>query len=192
MAYAEMNSHRSNADDSGDSIFTRMRVLFSRSSRASSVEPEDVHYSVSAPKKVKLSSTRSRNTFVISRPPSVIFLQEGTKPSQTSESTNLAFSMLSVAFFIYAVPTTLEFFAARHFNPWISTILPGDVTGCLWLAAFFKMRRLGLLLYLVLTASESCLYAFDLVAAGSLVWITDLVPAFFVAVMLSRSSRRYS
>ena len=192
MAYAEMNSRRSNADGNGNTIFTQMRRLFSRSLRASSAEPEEVGYSVSASKMVQLSSTRSRNTFVISRPPSVIFLRDGIKVSQGIGRTNLPFALLSVAFFIYGVPTALEFLAAQHLNPWIAVILPGDIVGCFWLAAIVKMRRTALLLYLALTASESCLYVLGLVSSANLVWIADLVPAFFVALMITRSNRRYS
>lgn len=192
MAHIQMNSHRSNADGNSNTMFTRMRLRFSRSLRASSAEPVKVGYSVSAPKVVQLSGTRPRNTFVISGPPSVIFLRDGIQVSHPIGRTNLPFALLSVAFFIYGVPTALEFLAAQHLNPWIAVILPGDIVGCFWLAAVVKMRRTALLLYLALTASESCLYALGLVSSANLVWTTDLVPALFVAVMITRSNRRYS
>ncbi len=54
------------------------------------------------------------------------------------------------------------------------------------LIAVFKMRRAGLFLYLFLTACESGLYAFHIVAASALLWIVDLVPTLVVAGIILR------
>ncbi len=123
----------------------------------------------------------------------MIFVQGDGQPPQTSRWINLPFAFFSVAFFIYAMPTAFELFAVQHFSPWIATILPGDAAGCVWLATVSRMRLLGLFLYIFLTASESGLYAFNLVDVGTMPWLTDLVPALFVAgVMSTRSKRCYA
>jgi hypothetical protein len=188
-----MNPHRSNADGNGGAVLTLVRLILPETTKASEVEADEVYYSDWAPKKGGSASVRRTNTSVVSGAPSVIFVQDVGEPLQRSRLANLPLALFSVAFFIYAVPTTLEFFASRHFGPWFSTILPGDLVGCLWLGVVSRMRLVGLLLYIFLTSSESVLYGFGLVDSGSLLWLTDLVPALLVAaVMTARSKRRYS
>jgi hypothetical protein len=188
-----MNSPPSNADSNGGAILTLVRLLVSEKTSASETEVDDVYYSDWAPKKAKPPRPLRRNTPVVSGAPSVIFVQGDGEPSQRNLRINLPFALFSVAFLIYAIPTAFELFAVQHLSPWIATILPGDVVGCVWLATVSRMRLLGLLLYIFLTASESGLYAFNLVDAGSMPWLTDLVPALFVAgVMTTRSKRCYS
>jgi hypothetical protein len=189
-----MNFPPSNADGNGGAILTLVRLLVSEKTNASDAGvEEDVYYSDWAPKKAKSPRPLRRSTPVVSGPPSVIFVQRDGEPLQRSQWTGLPFTLFSATFLLYAVPTTLEFFASQHFSPWISTILLGDIAGCLWLATVSRMRLLGLLLYIFLTASETGLYAFNLVDAGSMPWLTDLVPALFVAgIMSTRSKRCYS
>ncbi len=185
-----MNPLHSNADGKGGAILTLVRLLTSEKMSASEPEVEDVYYSDWAPNKAKSSGRRPRNDFVTSRLPSVVFLQEEVEPLPRSGPASLLFALTSVALFAYAVPTALEFFASQHLSPWASTILPGDIAGCLWLASAFRMRLLGLLLYILLTASESCLYVSGLVDVGSLVWLTDVVPALCVAAVITRLNQR--
>lgn len=75
----------------------------------------------------------------------------------------------------------IKLLAARHLNPWLAIILPGDIAGCAWLFGVFKMQKTGLILYLLLTACEGCLYVSNIVSADALIWIADLVPTLIVA-----------
>jgi hypothetical protein len=96
---------------------------------------------------------------------------------QTSaHATYIPFAYVTIVFFAYALPTAVEFIATQHFNPWIASILPGDIVGCLCLAAIFKLRRTAVLLYLTLTVLEALFFQLDLVSAHALIWIVDLVP----------------
>jgi hypothetical protein len=187
-----MSFHSSNADGNGGAVLTLVRVLVSGKTETPELEMEEAHYSDWAPKKTRSLSALRESSNVFSSQPSVVFVQDGER-SPINPWINVLFAIVPVAFFIYAVPTALESFAAHHFSPWVSTILPGDLTGCSWLALILRMRVLGLLLYVFLTASESTLYAFNLVDARQLLWLTDLVPALFVAgIMAARSKRRHS
>jgi hypothetical protein len=191
-AHAQMNPPRSNADGKGGAILTLIRVLAPGKMDTSEVELEEAHYSDWAPKRATAPKGRPQSTSVISSTPAVTFLQDDIESPHISQPINLPFALFSVAFFSYAVPTAIEFFACHHVSPWISTILPGDIAGCLWLAAAYRMRLVGLLLYVLLTASEICLYGFGLVDAGGLVWVTDLVPTFCVAAVITSSHQRHS
>ena len=94
---------------------------------------------------------------------------------------NLWVALLSIASLLYLLPMVIKLLAARHLNPWLAVILPGDIAGCAWLFGVFKMQRTGLILYLLLTACESCLYVSNIVSADALIWIADLVPTLIVA-----------
>lgn len=88
---------------------------------------------------------------------------------------------------LYGLPTVIELLAARHFNPWLAIILPGDLVGCACLAILFRMHRAGSYLYLMLTLGESALYASRTLTADSLLWIVDFVPTLVVAGVILRS-----
>ncbi len=107
-------------------------------------------------------------------------------PGSLLRPANTSILLLSVIFLFYALPTILEFLAARHLSPWLAIILPGDLIGCACLIAIFKAYRTGTILYLLLTAGESYLYASHTVAANALLWVVDLVPALCVAAMILR------
>ncbi|HEV2273924.1 MAG TPA: hypothetical protein VGR96_07145 [Acidobacteriaceae bacterium] len=93
---------------------------------------------------------------------------------------------LSLTGVLYATPTIVEIVLIRHISPWFAGIVLGDALGSALLYGVFKMRRSAILLYLVLTVIESCLYGFQIVSADALPWITDLVPAVVVAYKLTR------
>jgi hypothetical protein len=182
-----MNIHLPNSDDNPGAVLTLVRLLGKTGDSES--EFEEAHYSDWTPKKAKFPGALQRRTTVVSGPPSVVFVQ-GVEPSGKNRWTNLPIALFASTFFIYAMPTLVEVFASHRFSPWISTILPGDIIGCLWLATAFRMRLMGLLLYVFLTASESGLYTSGMVDAASLTWLTDLVPALFVAGVMAARSRR--
>lgn len=109
---------------------------------------------------------------------------------------NLGALNQSLAFFVvilllYALPTIVEFAAARRLNPWLAIILPGDVMGCAWLIVVFRMPWAGLLLYLFLTACEGCLYTFHLVPVNTLPWIVDLVPTLVVVAAMLHAREQH-
>jgi hypothetical protein len=124
---------------------------------------------------------RSTRTALRKRRRPMIRLIESQEMPQFNAGTNIPFAFLSVASFIYAVPTSLEFLANQYFNPWLAAIVFGDLLGCVWLAAIFKMRKTGLLLYLLLVVCKCCLCMLEVIPASTLFWITDLVPAVVVA-----------
>jgi hypothetical protein len=90
---------------------------------------------------------------------------------------NLPLTFLSVGFFLYALPTSIELLAMWHLSPWIVGVLFGDLTGCTYMATVLKMPRTGVLLYLTLTVREGSLYKSHRLPPTFLVWIVDLVPA---------------
>lgn len=184
-----MSFPHSNSDGNGGAVLTLVRVRVLGKTETPELEMEEAHYSDWAPKKTRSNGISGKSSPVISASPSVVFVEDG-ELSPSDPWINVPFAMVSAALFIYAVPTAFEHFAAHHFGPWVSTILPGDFTGCSWLVLILRMRLLGLLLYVFLTASESTLYAFRLIDARHLLWLTDLVPALFVAgIMAARSNR---
>jgi hypothetical protein len=97
--------------------------------------------------------------------------------------TNLTILLFSIVILSYALPTVIESLAAQHLSPWLAVILPGDLAGCICLAIMFRMRNVGVLLYLLLTICESYLYLSHVVSVNTLVWITDLVPTFTVILV---------
>ena len=90
-------------------------------------------------------------------------------------------ALLLIVSLLYVLPTVIKLLAARHLNPWLAIILPGDLAGCAWLFGVFKMQKTGLILYLLLTACEGCLYVSNTVSADALIWIADVVPTLIVA-----------
>lgn len=97
---------------------------------------------------------------------------------------SLSIIFFSVVILLYALPTAVELAAVQHLNPWLAVIFPGDLIGCAWLVAIFKLRRTGWFLYLALTACESCLYVSHFMTANALVWVVDLVPTLAVLGMI--------
>jgi hypothetical protein len=94
-------------------------------------------------------------------------------------------ALLLIVSLLYVLPSVIELLATRHLNPWLAVILPGDIAGCAWLFGVFKMQRTGLILYLLLTACEGCLYVSNIVSVGALIWITDLVPTLIAAGIIT-------
>jgi hypothetical protein len=105
------------------------------------------------------------------------------KPSKSRVARSVTLLCLVAALF-YAFPKTLEFSALQKWNPWISVVLPGDLAGCLCLAIVFRKMKAGILLYLLLSAAEACLYWLDLTPADVLPWIADLVPTVVISLMV--------
>jgi hypothetical protein len=101
-----------------------------------------------------------------------------------SRVTRNAVLALMAALLLYGLPTALEFAALRHWNPWVSTLLPGDATGCLCLGIVFRKMKAGILLYCLLTAFEACAYGLHIMPLSVLPWFTDLVPTLVVSAMV--------
>ena len=119
---------------------------------------------------------------------------EDAVPSRVGKL-NLFAALVAASIATYALPTMGEFYAAHYVSPWISTILPGDLAGCLFLAVVFRMYRVGLLLYVTLTALEICLYETLPTSSQLLPWLTDLIPTLvviFCVVRMKRQNRRPS
>jgi hypothetical protein len=184
-----MSAKKSNSEGSGGAVLTLIRVLVPGETDVLDPELEEAHYSDWKPKKAKVRRGHSGSTAVMSGPPTVAFVQDSAEAFEKPGWARLLLALFSVTVFTYVLPATLKFFAAQHLSPWFSVILPGDLAGCLWLATYFRKRSSGLLLYVLLTASESCLYGFDMVDADSLVWLSDLVPAIYVAAVTTRFGR---
>ena len=96
----------------------------------------------------------------------------------------MAMILSLVLFLLYVAPTAIEFSASRTINPWLSIILFGDFTGCAWLFAFFRLRKMAALLYLSLTACEALLYAYHVVPLSAIAWTVDIVPTVAVAAIV--------
>ena len=120
----------------------------------------------------------------------VQFPGDRTALSKPGIRTDIIFTLIAAAFFIYAVPTSLEFLAARYFNPWLACILLGDLIGCIWLVSVFKMPKTGVLLYVLLATLKTCLCVAQLIPSTTLFWITDLIPAVVIVSMIARASKR--
>jgi hypothetical protein len=96
--------------------------------------------------------------------------------------------LMGATLFLYIMPNAFEFLALRHWNPWISTVLPGDFLGCAILCIAFRKIAAGISLYCLLTAFEACALVFHIIPLGVLPWFTDLIPTVVVAVMVLRSA----
>jgi hypothetical protein len=100
-----------------------------------------------------------------------------------------ALLLLAAAFALYLLPTVFEFAALRHWNPWISTVLPGDLAGCAFLCIVLRKVKAGICLYCLLTLIEACVYRLHIMPLSVLPWFTDLVPTIVVSMIVLRSAR---
>lgn len=96
-----------------------------------------------------------------------------------------------IALLFYAAPTGLEILARVHVNTWLAVILPGDLVGCAALIWLAKLPRTGVLLYIGLTALESCLHLTHTMRGMTMAWVADLVPTLvMMGVAMRRGERR--
>ena len=93
----------------------------------------------------------------------------------------------AVSLIFYGLPTLFEFTALHSLSPWLATVLPGDLTGCVFLAVYFRKVKLGVALYFALSSLEACCYSFGWLSPNTIPWITDLIPTFLIAIMLMRT-----
>jgi hypothetical protein len=170
-------------DGTCEVICTRCFVTLGVADRSDSVrEMEALHFCdrTVAPKHrpsiVSIRGSSDTRLTPISIPIERIIDSYGTRAAP-----NLWMALLIIVSLLYVLPTVVELLAARHLNPWLAIILPGDIAGCAWLFGIFKMQRTALILYLLLTACEAGLYVSNVVSAGALIWIADLVPTLIVA-----------
>jgi len=113
------------------------------------------------------------------------FIEPVARIPAIARGLHLLGTLLAAGLFLYALPTELEWVASHHVNSWFAIILPGDLTGCVCLAVAFRMRRTGVLLYVLLTACEAFLYSARVVSADALLWVVDLVPTLVVACAIA-------
>lgn len=94
--------------------------------------------------------------------------------------------MAAAAVFLYVLPNQFEFMALRHWNPYVSSVLPGDMLGCAFLCIFFRKVKAGVSLYCALTAFEASFLGLHIMPLSVLPWFTDLVPTVVVSAMVLR------
>ena len=115
------------------------------------------------------------------------YIDTPTRVPAIAQRLPLPLVSLTVALFLYALPTAVEWIVTRRTNPWVGSIILGDLVGCACLATIFRMPRTGVLLYVLLTGCEAFLYEFRLISATTLAWIVDIVPMLVVAGLIVRS-----
>jgi hypothetical protein len=108
-------------------------------------------------------------------------------PAYADKIASLSVPLLFIAIplLLYALPTAIEIVLLPHIGPWLTSIVFGDLVACACIFAVFRMRRTGLILYLLLMISKACLYSAHIIPANMLVWITDLIPALIVMAKIA-------
>ena len=102
----------------------------------------------------------------------------------------IVFASAFVALGIYAIPNLMELTLLNsRLSPWVSCVVVGDTLGCaiLYLLGF---RRVALGIYLATTAFEGSLMFTHWVPPQRLVWLTNLVPAVSVGMVLMKAGLR--
>jgi hypothetical protein len=112
-----------------------------------------------------------------------------TSESGTTRRVRNGLLLLGTALFLYIMPNQFEFLALRHWNPWVSSVLPGDLLGCAVLCIAFRKVKAGVFLYCLLTTLEACALGLHIMPLSVLPWFTDLIPTLVVAVMVLRTAK---
>lgn len=94
--------------------------------------------------------------------------------------------LLFAALITYGLPTVVELMAARDLHLGFLTLLFGDFIGCACLVTFLEMPVFGVILYVLLTVVEACLYYTGMLSPGHLAWFADLVPMIVVIRKIAR------
>lgn len=87
-----------------------------------------------------------------------------------------------VALVLYALPTAMEIGLTPEVGTWLAGIVLGDLAACAFISVVFKMRRTGVVLYLLLTMLETSLYLAHIIPARAMPWMSDAIPALFVLI----------
>ena len=95
----------------------------------------------------------------------------------------VAVFVLAVAV-LYAVPGIVEFAIVRHLGPWVSCVVLGNLFGCAILF-HWGLRRTAIGIYVAAGSLEACLLETHAVSPTSLIWLTNLIPAMIVAVLIA-------
>lgn len=85
--------------------------------------------------------------------------------------------LLFAVFFLYLVPTLIEWAAYRFSGLRFGVIAVGDLTGCIYIAFACKKRLLGVALYGALMIAEVLAVQLHSVSIGSLVYLMDAAPS---------------
>jgi hypothetical protein len=91
---------------------------------------------------------------------------------------------------LYALPSLLELALVHgQLNPWISCVVLGDLFGCaiLFLLGF---RKMAVAIYVVSTSFEGMALWLRLLPPQRLVWVTNLIPAIVLGVILLKAALR--
>lgn len=100
-----------------------------------------------------------------------------------------ALRLVAAAVLLYFLPTAFELVAMHHWNPWICSLLWGDLTGCAFLCFVLGKVKAGICLYCLLTVFEAGACWLHLMPLSVLPWFTDLVPTVVVSVTVLRSAK---
>jgi hypothetical protein len=185
-----MNYYRRyNGDGTWEIICTRCFLsLGTANGISAAMEMETRHFCAAEASQDISSGTLPSHNSPLNHPTSTLsFIDRLLATAPKKQSLHVPLMLLSAVLLIYVLPTALELVATQHISPWLASIFPGDLAGCICLAAVFKMRRTGVLLYLLLTICETFLYLSNIVSARELPWIVDLVPTLIVAGAIARA-----
>lgn len=94
--------------------------------------------------------------------------------------------MLFAALITYVLPTVVELIAAHDPGFGFGVIVFGDLTGCACLAALLGMPMFGVVLYVLLSVFEACLYFTGVLSATTMAWFVDILPTLVVAGRIAR------
>jgi len=96
----------------------------------------------------------------------------------------IALAFLATFLLLYGIPGLIEWELVRHVNPLFACFAIGDFLGCAFLY-FVGLRRTAALLYFLASVLEAYLLLSHRISSASLMWITDLLPAFVAAVVVA-------
>lgn len=117
-------------------------------------------------------------------------ISRGTADRPVRPAVRNALRLSAAAFAFYFLPTAFEFVAMHHWNPWISSLLLGDLAGCAFLCVVLRKVKAGICLYCLLTVFEAGACWLRIMPLSVLPWFTDLVPTLVVSAGILRSSAR--
>jgi ABC-type multidrug transport system permease subunit len=83
----------------------------------------------------------------------------------------------------YIIPTLVERFLVGLIGPLWAYLVLGDAIGCAAIG-FLTRWKLGLGLYVALTAVEAFLFHYRVVSLGALSWIVDAVPTLLLCALI--------
>lgn len=102
----------------------------------------------------------------------------------TGGSIRPAAALVLVAFSLYIIPNLFEWMVSQFVTPWFAVLVLGDLAGCIALIFVFRRVWLGILLFIATFTAKAVAFEYQSVSPDSLIWITDLLPTLFAAMLL--------